>query len=464
MTLQQENNNLLKFILNERFFKPWKNQRFTEDVEEDRKKILNETHLELFLTSTCNQHCEYCYLVKNNEKLYPSSFNDKDLILKNLNILLEWFKQENMFIPTIELFSGEIWHTSYGLEVLEIILKHVKQGFQTNTIVIPSNCSFLRNEKQRNLIQRYINNFKKAGINLLFSISVDGKIIEDQSRPLNNLNDHKNDEFYEQMFLFAAHNNFCFHPMVSSNNVQYWIENFQWWEKNMEYYNIPFEALMMLEVRNDDWTAESIEYYNNFMDFLLDHWLSKNSVQRLARILSKGLTYNKQPLLGYTPFFIGETENYPACSIATHLTVRLGDLAICPCHRTCYDKYTYGYFNIENDKIVDILANNTAMAIRVLFSNNNLCSLKCDSCLFRDYCLKGCFGAQLETNKDPFIPIKSVCDFFEKKYVHLIQTYKKLGVLEILQETSPYEVNYIEAKKFLYFAERVLKEYGMGKN
>jgi hypothetical protein len=46
----------------------------------------------------------------------------------------------------------------------------------------------------------------------------------------------------------------------------------------MEYYNIPFEALMMLEVRNDDWTAESIEYYNNFMDFLLDHWLSKNSV------------------------------------------------------------------------------------------------------------------------------------------------------------------------------------------
>jgi radical SAM protein with 4Fe4S-binding SPASM domain len=95
-------------------------------------------------------------------------------------------------------------------------------------------------------------------------------------------------------------------------------------------------------------------------------------------------------------------------------------LAICPCHRTCYDKYTYGYFNIENDKIVDILANNTAMAIRVLFSNNNLCSLKCDSCLFRDYCLKGCFGAQLETNKDPFIPIKSVCDFFEKKYVHLI--------------------------------------------
>jgi hypothetical protein len=34
-----------------------------------------------------------------------------------------------MFIPTIELFSGEIWHTSYGLEVLEIILKHVRQGF-----------------------------------------------------------------------------------------------------------------------------------------------------------------------------------------------------------------------------------------------------------------------------------------------------------------------------------------------
>jgi sulfatase maturation enzyme AslB (radical SAM superfamily) len=82
-------------------------------------------------------------------------------------------------------------------------------------------------------IQRYIDKFKNIDIILQFSISVDGAIMEHYSRPLNN-GKEKTEEFYENLFIFAKHNNFAFHPMVSSYNVKHWIENYQWW---MEKFN-----------------------------------------------------------------------------------------------------------------------------------------------------------------------------------------------------------------------------------
>ena len=74
-------------------------------------------------------------------------------------------------------------------------------------------------------IQRYINKFRDIGIVLFFSISVDGAIIENYSRPLQNGN-VKTEQFYEDLFIFAKHNKYAFHPMVSSYNVKHWIENY----------------------------------------------------------------------------------------------------------------------------------------------------------------------------------------------------------------------------------------------
>lgn len=37
-----------------------------------------------------------------------------------------------------------------------------------------------------------------------------------------------------------------------------------------EKYGISTDWLMMLEVRNADWTLEKIQAYNDFMDYLID--------------------------------------------------------------------------------------------------------------------------------------------------------------------------------------------------
>lgn len=463
MTFEQENNEFLKVLLTERFFKPWQEPK--KDNFDQGFSIWSESCIELYLTSFCNQNCQYCYLV-NNPELYPIECNNKETVLKNLKIFLDWLIENDFAIPKIELYSGEIWHMSYGLEVLEVIYQALKKGLRCKYFLIPSNVSFLRNKKQTYLIQRYINKFTKLGVLLQFSISVDGKIIEDMSRPTNNKNDIKTDEFYDNMFLFAKYNNFHFHPMVSAYSIEKWVENFKWWEsKCLQYDMNVFDRLMMLEVRNDDWTTEKIQEYNKFMNFLMEkeYEAADKSAEKLTNRFYN-LVCDNRKYTGYTPFIITEASTTSPCTISNHLTIRVGDLAICPCHRLAYNKFLYGHFIVEDNKIIDIKANNPQMAIRLLYTNQKDGSFGCDSCHFKSYCLRGCYGSQYENMKDPFFPVKSVCDFFEEKFKNLVVQYRKYGITDYLQTISPYHVRYNDIHKVLLFLLTTEEKYGLGKN
>lgn len=264
ITFEQEQNDLIKFILNERFFKPWEYW----DLD-DYNSLSQESCLEIFITSSCNQKCKYCYL-HDNKNLYPPEINDKSLILSNLDILCNWIESRQFFIQKVELYSGEIWHNTYGLEVLEILYNHLSKLRWTNQIVIPSNCSFVLDETQLAKIQRYINKFMKIGIALCFSISVDGAPVEEMMRPLNS-NIVKTEEFYERLFLFAKHNTFYFHPMIAAESISLWKENVKWWQQMCEKYDMDFEEwTMLLEVRNPNWTEENIAEYCDLLDYLIE--------------------------------------------------------------------------------------------------------------------------------------------------------------------------------------------------
>ena len=58
------------------------------------------------------------------------------------------------------------------------------------------------------------------------------------------------------------------------------------------------------------------------------------------------------------PHLLSRNAFYPGCTINRALIVRMGDLAIVPCHRTSYDQFLLGYFNVENEKIVGVTAKN----------------------------------------------------------------------------------------------------------
>ena len=163
---------------------------------------------------------------------------------------------------------------------------------------------------------------------------------------------------------------------------------------------------------------------------------------------------------GYIPWCLPETDTFIGCTASTDLTVRMGDLAICPCHRTGYNKYLYGKFVVENDTIVDIEANNPQMACKVLMANFNLSSFGCDACTFNEYCLKGCYGAQYEAQGDPFIPVPEVCNFFKGKYSFLYNYYEQLGVIDHLRSISPLEKGYERVHKWLLTFDQWKKKEG----
>lgn len=431
-----EQDQLLKMVLNYRFFAPWNNQ---SNLRCEGVSMQADSNLELFITNACNQNCEYCYLTKFPD-LYPSHISN-DTILNNLRILYDYILEQKFYIPEISMFSGEIWHTQLGLDVLDITYQYAEKGMGFGQIVIPSNCSFVANTVTLHKIQHYINKFNAINRPLKFSISIDGKYIDEQYRPRNNQQQY-DDEFYNDVFAFAKHNSFCFHPMISSKNIQYWSENYKWWKKMNEYYQLDLYKMLMLEVRNNDWTQESIKQYCDFIVELADDFLANvcnNNIQLFANIM---LMIRDAPIVvdGYAPWFLNPTDTFPSCTIATHLSVRLGDLAICPCHRTAYNKYLYGYFIVDNNKIIDIKAQNPQMAIKVYMSNIQATDPKCDTCLWNKYCMHGCLGSQLESMQDPFFPIECVCNFFHAKYSRLLTYYKEKGILDYLKTINMQEV------------------------
>lgn len=448
---QKEQDELLKMVLDLRYFNPW---RKAGREGFDKYSTVNDTSLELYLTSTCNQNCEYCYLQKYPE-LYPAEFNKKDLIMKNLDILYNWIIEQQMYIPKIDLFCGDIWQWEWGLEFFQKTWDAIDRGLVTDCISIPSNCSFVRDWEQTCKIQKWIDKFRARGIELCFSISVDGKIIEDVNRPFKSQKEQeKDDEFYDRILLFATHNGYGFHPMVAAVTVEKWIENHKWWEEIFKRYDCDVDdKLMMLEVRNHDWTKEKMQAYVDFMKYLIDRQVKRHgSVESFAKSLF-GLAPGY--VGGYVPFAPAPLDTFAGCTVCNSLTVRLGDMAIAPCHRQAYNKFLYGHFKLEDDKIVGLIANNPQHAIRILMANNNICHWGCDTCDIARYCLKGCYGAQYEATNDPFIPDPMVCEFFRYKWKGLMNYYQEIGVLDVLRQIGPYSEQFEDIQEFLRMYERL---------
>lgn len=447
MNFKEQNKDVLKFILNERFFKVWKREEY--------QNLWNLTNLELFITSTCNQKCQYCYLDQHGNELYPQEFNNKDLIITNLITILNWSISEHFYIHTLDLFSGEIWQSSFGLEVLDLIYKACLNGLQVAEIMVVSNCSFVMDKYQLGEIQKRINKFNEINTRLCFSISVDGAIVENYSRPLKN-GTEKQKDYYDELFCFAKKNNFYFHPMISPQNIKDQIENMKWWISQCQKYDMEYSRVVMcLEVRNNTWTDENIEDFKKLQDFLFNYEFSKfNSPIKYLMYNLNDEDYSTDKC--YMQQLLLNQPNVPNCGSSTNLTIRLGDLAIVPCHRTCYDKYIYGYLKFENNKLIDIDVINPYMAIRVLLFNNNN-SLGCSSCLYNDFCAKGCFGAQIEENNDPFVPSSNLCHFFDEKYSHLINLYEKYGIIDICKQIDKNYKNYSQIACILNLYEGVKK-------
>lgn len=417
-----ENDELLQFMIVNKFFSNFK------------KGKNHKNAIELYVTSECNQKCEYCYLIKHGDKLYPKEIRKENIILKNLEMLLDYFSRNKFYLDEIDIFSGEILGTKLGYDILDVIYKYIsEQKIEINHIMIPTNCSFILNKDEINKVQTYIDKYRNSGCKLLLSCSVDGLILEQDTREFkdSSKNNLRTLDFYNNLFDFALKNNFGFHPMVSAYGIEKWIDNLNWWIEISKNHNKTWHSnIMFLEVRNNEWTKEKIISYLKFLNYFTDKVIEDVGIDNFITeiLFNSSKIYN-----GYRIERMSINDcNVPSCSIPRFLCVRLGDLKICPCHRLSYDHLNYGEFEVNNDQITGISANNIQFANKVLFGSTRN-SLKCDVCVFNKACIRGCLGCQFENNQDPLLPCDTVCDLLKAKYCFQVYKYYNLKIEDKIQ-------------------------------
>ena len=427
-TYQDENDELLNFLLFNAIYPKFK----------EKKNLADESigfRLNLYVTSTCNKNCEYCYLQKYENKLYPQEYNTPDNILNNLEIFCKYLTKNNIIIHYIDIFSGEIVGTPLFFDVLDILYKYAMQ-LQIEEIAVPTNASFLNGTQETiDKVQDYLDKFNQSNIHLFLSMSEDGGILDEINRPLKTQQsqDKKFNDFYNKLANFCIKNNHGLHPMVNAHNIDLWCDNLDWlikYSKEKLKRNI-FETAMFLEVRNDEWDEHALVGYINFLKhYIEEYFKSLNNEVELSNFLifllrsgcfdiqkKNGELYQVNKGL-YKPFKI-ENQSRISCAYTQNFTVRLGDLAICPCHRLAYDHLIIGKYLIENNEIIGVKSNNIQIILNNYFIDSRG-NMKCDVCIYNPYCFKGCHGAQYEKSKDINYPIESVCNLEKIKTIYIM--------------------------------------------
>lgn len=397
--------------------------------------------VELYLTASCNQKCEYCYLTKYGDKLYPLELRDQKTILNNLQILLSYFLEKKYDIKSFDIFSGEVWSSDFGISVLEMLLEYTKTSLTPPTeICIPSNCSFILNEPYFNKIKELIEAFSYYGVRLVFSASIDGPILEETNRSFKDVSKNilRDEEFYTKLFNFCKTYNYGFHPMVNAFSIENWPQQYSWWlDKFKEYDFNYYSHIMFLEVRNDEWSQEKIVSYLSFLNYAYEEVKNKIFDGNALKLLKSCLNIPQEDIndnnQNYFHLRLTPTSSMMGCTVDREIMIRLGDLSWVPCHRTSYDKFKYGEFKVENNKIIGLKALNLPLLFSI-YGVGYQGHPKCDTCSIGSVCVRGCYGAQFEAHQELFYPCESVCSLLKAKTLFLLYKFKKEN--EVLKDPS----------------------------
>lgn len=425
MNQQTENNKLINSFLKRTFFRAWQNP------EEKGLGVENFQTVELWLNNKCNLACKYCYLNRYGNDLYSPELQDDKKVLKNLDIFLDWLI-ENKFAPRLELFGGEPLVQEVGLKGLEMILEKYKNiEKKPSAIIVPTNYTFLLSDKLTKRIESLLQKSRKIGIPISLSASFDGKYCE-ENRPFRGARPNqpgpRNDKYYQRAFAFSKKWKCGFHPMIYSEKIENWKDNFLWFQKNFKKHNIAWYNIYLLEIRNQEWTDEQILKFADFIDFLIK-WTFKNPCQNNPAAFIDFSFRDKGYNILSTP--LTTCGRGIGCSIQSCFHLRLGDLAWVPCHRTSYPPFVYAFLKVENNKIVGIKANNPELMVGI-YSLEQKNSPQCEICLLKNLCSKGCLGSQFETTGDLFSPIPTVCQLEHAKISAMIKAYKDLKIYDVI--------------------------------
>ena len=426
--------------------------------------------VELILSPKCNLACKYCYVNKYYHITYPDAIYDPNVAVDNAMKYLKALTKMGL-APDVDIFSGELFAQEAGFRLLERMLQHYEslpESLRPDVVSIPTNYTFICDPKLTERVQSLVDGFKELNISINLSASVEGKYMEENrpcAKPIDiDLKVVRDDAYYDRMFEFCKRNYFGFHPMLSAENIDKWIDNFNWWQQKLKEHDMEWDSVYILEVRNADyWTEEQLAEYQKFLHYIYFYALDKckecgwDFLKWLLRLEDKnndddhsvgwdnGFNILMQPLCSNT--------NGIGCNIQQHTAVRCADLTIVPCHRLMYEQFHIAKILIDDDYNISYDCSNLEMGM-VLPMVRQKIQPKCNTCPLNHICINGCLGAQYEATGDLFTPIPTICR---------LMLVKAKTMLDCLKESGHYhemmKIMNTNMRKQYYELEKYLEEH-----
>jgi len=416
---------ILNSYFNRTFFNSWKN-----------KLNDNYNQLELITTDRCSLACKYCYFNKFGDELFTKESRDENNIFEGFKKIVEWISR-NEYGPTLTFFSGEFFQQNVNKKIIYYLLENLPS--KISVVIIPVGGTFLLYNDGEELVELQ-KAFREKGVKLVYSLSIDGKYMDD-NRPLKNTNLVRDDDYYNKVFKFAKDTRSGLHPMVYSEGIENWKKNFLWFQEKFKEFEIPWNNMYLLEVRNNNWSDDQMRSFGEFIEFLFV-WMWEHSDKNIGKFFNTFSSKGNFNILMNSLFTVGRGLG---CSIQSSLFVRLGDLSLFPCHRLMKDYFKIGEFNIENGLITDIKAMNAELGVLITSSDKKSFPY-CETCLIKDLCLGQCLGSCHENHGDPFAPVPVVCKLEHIKLMYIISAFKKIG---LYKEFLNFFINKADSIKYL---------------
>lgn len=393
MTYIEEQSIALENVLDNVFYKPW--QQGNAD-----------TSLALSFDNSI-AFCDSCLFANENKTNHLEEYNN------NLISFLEFLLNKNCVIPKVKVnlnFDNEI-----DFNLLNTIVNY---GYMFNIIKIKTSSEFLMDLDKAMQLQKMSALVENLNTKMIFDVYLNIETI--------------NDELLEHLFVFQNFNTVRVYSYITPQNINIWQNAYNKLEEYCNLFDLDILKYFKIIVdKNSVWDSNSKELLFNFINSYLDKYTNE---QIFSNLLNHSLTFCN--------FSMQED-----CDAHTTLNIYIPTLAIIPCSGLNKHKYVYGYYQIDDGHISGLIENNLAVAIRILKTDKIAGAVKCDTCVYHNFCHLGCYANQFKYENDPFIPYRKTCDIEQFIIDTILKIIKSRGILKQLGMLR--DNNYHDLKKEL---------------